>query len=137
MDILLYNNDSINSQGDLALTIKEESNEADKKLLENIDIDNYWRRKIRNNWSGIDTDRRKKLEEKIKGISDIFLIYKYCKKKDEFKTEIENNFFNDNDRNNIKNELKINFQNTIEKYWRDLENIKSEKIRKKKKKKKR
>ena len=64
MDILLYNNDSINSQGDLALKIKEEFNEADKKLLENIDIDNYWRRKIRNNWSGIDTDRRKKLEEK-------------------------------------------------------------------------
>ena len=30
MDILLYNNDSINSQGDLALKIKEEFNEADK-----------------------------------------------------------------------------------------------------------
>ncbi len=73
----------------------------------------------------------KKLEEKIKGISDIFLTYKYCKKKDEFKTEIENNFFNDNDRNNIKYELKIIFQNIIEKYWRDLEKIKSEKIRKK------
>ena len=94
-DILLYNNDSINSQGDLALTIKEELNEADRKLLENIDIDNYWYRKIRNNWSGIDTDRRKKLKEKIKGISGIFLTYKYCKTKDEFKTEIENNFFND------------------------------------------
>ena len=59
MDILLYYNDSINSQGDLALTIKEELNEADRKLLENIDIDNYWCRKIRNNWSRIDTDRRK------------------------------------------------------------------------------
>ena len=37
----------------------------------------------------------KKLEEKIKGISGIFLAYKYCQTKDEFKTEIENNFFND------------------------------------------
>ena len=64
MDILLYNNDSINSQGDLALKIKEESNEADKKLLENIDMNNHQSRKIRNNWSGIDTDRRKKLKEK-------------------------------------------------------------------------
>ena len=26
----------------------------------------------------------KKLEEKIKGISDIFLTYKYCKKKDDY-----------------------------------------------------
>ncbi len=95
MDILLYNNDSINSQGDLALKIKEEFNEADKKLLENIDINNYWCRKIRNNWSGIDIDRKKKLEEKIKDISGIFLKYKYCKTKDEFKTEIENDFFND------------------------------------------
>ena len=48
MDIFLYNNDSIKSQGDLALKIKEESNEADKKLLENIDMNNYWSRKIRN-----------------------------------------------------------------------------------------
>ena len=63
MYILLYNNNSINSQGDLALKIKEEF-KADRKLLENIDMNNYWRRKIRNNWSGIDKDRRKKLEEK-------------------------------------------------------------------------
>ncbi len=41
MDILLYNNNSINSQGDLAIKHKKEFNEADKKLLENIDIDNY------------------------------------------------------------------------------------------------
>ena len=84
MDILLYNNDSINSQGDLAIKHKKEFNEADKKLLENIDMNNYQSRKIRNNWSGIDTDRRKKLKEKIKGISCIFLTYKYCKTKDEF-----------------------------------------------------
>ena len=41
MDILLYNNDSINSQGDLAIKHKKEFNEADKKLLENIDMNNY------------------------------------------------------------------------------------------------
>ena len=40
MNILLYNNDSINSQGDLALKIKEEF-KADRKLLENIDMNNY------------------------------------------------------------------------------------------------
>ena len=93
MDILLYNNDSINSQYDLESIIREEFEGVDRRLLENRDMDNYLRRNIRNNWSRI--DRRKKLEEKIKGISDIFLTYKYCKKKDEFKTEIENNFFND------------------------------------------
>ena len=38
MDILLYNNDSINSQGDLALKIKEEF-KADRKLLENMDME--------------------------------------------------------------------------------------------------
>jgi len=131
-DILLYNNDSINSQYDLESIIREEFEGADRRLLENRDMDNYLRRNIRRNWSKIFTNRRKKLEEKIKGISGIFLAYKYCQTKDEFKTEIENNFLDDNDRNNINAQFKIIFQNTIDKYWIKLENIKSEGIRKKK-----
>ncbi len=56
-DILLYYNNSINSQDELELKIKEELNEADRRLLENRDMDNYLCRNIRNNWSRI--DRRK------------------------------------------------------------------------------
>ena len=72
-DILLYNNDSINSQDDLESKIREKFNEADRRLLNYGYLDNYWRRKIRNNWSKIYTDRRKKLQQKIQGISDICL----------------------------------------------------------------
>ena len=132
-DILLYDNDSINSQGDLGLKIKEDFNEADIRLLNDGEMDKYLHRNIRNNWSNICSDRRKKLEEKIKGISGICLtLYEDCQTKDEFKKEIEKNFFNDNDRNNIKDELEMIFQNTIEKCWRNLENFKIEKTRKKK-----
>ena len=53
--------------------IGEEFHGADRRLLNYGYLDNYWRRKIRNNWSKIYTDRRKKLQQKIQGISDICL----------------------------------------------------------------
>ncbi len=53
--------------------IGEEFDGADRRLLNYGYLDNYWSRKIRNNWSKIYTDRRKKLQQKIQGISDICL----------------------------------------------------------------
>ncbi len=41
-DILLYNNDSINSQDDLESKIREKFNEADRRLLNDGYLDNYW-----------------------------------------------------------------------------------------------
>ena len=40
-DILLFNNDSMNFQNDLESKIKEKLNEADRKLLNDIDEDDY------------------------------------------------------------------------------------------------
>ncbi len=41
-DILLYNNDSINSQDDLESKIREKFNETDRRLLNDGYLDNYW-----------------------------------------------------------------------------------------------
>ena len=60
-DILLFNNDSINSQNDLESNIKEKLNEADRKLLNDIDEDDYLSLNIRNKWSKIAL-----IKEKIK-----------------------------------------------------------------------
>ena len=60
-DILLFNNDSINSQNDLESKSKEKLNEADRKLLNDIDEDDYLSLNIRNKWSKIAL-----IKEKIK-----------------------------------------------------------------------
>ncbi len=40
--------------------------------------------------------------------------YEYWQTKDEFQKKIENNYFNDNDRNNIKRFFKIQLKNIVE-----------------------
>ena len=68
-DILLFNNDSINSQNDLESKSKEKLNEADRKLLNDIDEDDYLSLNIRNKWSKIalikEKTRRKNKRNKL------------------------------------------------------------------------
>ena len=68
-DILLFNNDSINFQDDLESKIKEVFKEEDRKLLNDIDEDDYLRRNIKNKQSKIalikEKTRRKNKRNKL------------------------------------------------------------------------
>ena len=113
-EILLYNNDSINSQDNLSSKIKDEFNNADRTLIENSDIHEYLNTNSRKYWHQFNEQRKTKLEEKIVGINGRLMLYEYCTSKDEFEQEIKNNFFNDNERKNIeKFGLEMIFTNKI------------------------
>ena len=57
----------------------------------------FLNRIIRNTWAQINNERKRKVEEKIDKIKDIFLTYDYCQTKDDFKREIENTYLNNKD----------------------------------------
>lgn len=99
MNIILYNKDSIYSINNLRDKIISDFHEEERRLFNKFEenIKYFLNRIIRNTWAQINNERKRKVEEKIDKIKDIFLTYDYCQTKDDFKREIENTYLNNKD----------------------------------------